>query len=74
MTDRIRQLTVVLDTDYRDDDVEAIVNALRMVRGVADVVPTVITVPDLMARMAVRADVSRALHDAIDTVFQKDSK
>lgn len=37
MSDRVQSLTIVLDKDYRTDDVEHIVAALRMVRGVADV-------------------------------------
>lgn len=37
MTDRIRTLTVALDHDYRDDDAQAILDAIRMVRGVAAV-------------------------------------
>ena len=37
MTDRIRVLSVCLDKEYRDDDCEAIINAIKMVRGVSDV-------------------------------------
>ncbi len=37
MTDRIRTLTVVLDRDYREDDVEPLIEVLRYVKGVADV-------------------------------------
>jgi hypothetical protein len=37
MSDRIHSLLVVLDKDYRDDDVECIVDAIKMIKGVADV-------------------------------------
>ena len=37
MTDRIHSLTIVLDKNYRDDDVESIVNAIKMIRGVLSV-------------------------------------
>lgn len=37
MTDRIRTLTVTLDRDYRDDDAQAVIDALRMIRGVSSV-------------------------------------
>lgn len=37
MTDRVNHLTVVLDKDYRDDDVQAIVEAICMLKGVASV-------------------------------------
>lgn len=34
MTDRVKGLYVALDKDYRVDDVEAIINAILMVKGV----------------------------------------
>lgn len=37
MTDRIHALTVILEDDVREDDVEAIVQAIRMIRRVLDV-------------------------------------
>lgn len=37
MTDRIFAYTVVLEKEIRDDDAEAIKNAILMIRGVADV-------------------------------------
>ena len=35
MTDRVRTLTVTLDRDYRTDDVLPIMDALKMIIGVA---------------------------------------
>ena len=37
MTDRTKMLTVLLDREYRDDDVQAIKDAIGMVRGVVKV-------------------------------------
>jgi hypothetical protein len=39
MTERHGAYLVVLDHDIREDDAEATINALRMVRGVVDVRP-----------------------------------
>ena len=50
MTDRINALTVVLDRDYRDDDVECIVNAIKMVKGVQSVTMNVSDYTDLVAQ------------------------
>jgi hypothetical protein len=71
MTDRIRHLTVVLDVDYRADDVESIVEAIRMIRGVTDVEEHVVEAQDQLARMAVRSEIERDLHDAVDRVFRR---
>lgn len=37
MTDRIKGLTVTLKPNLREDDAEAILNAIRMVKGVVHV-------------------------------------
>ena len=37
MTDRIRTLTVVLDRDMRDDDVEVVKSAIGMIKCVASI-------------------------------------
>jgi geranylgeranyl pyrophosphate synthase len=73
MTDRIRHLTVVLDADYRDDDVASIVEAIRMIRGVAHIEEHIVEAQDQLARMAVRSEIESALHKAIDSVFTRKS-
>lgn len=75
MTDRIRHLTITLDQDYRDDDVAPIVEAIRMIRGVDHVEERVVEGTEHLARMAVRAEVRREIHQAIEDVFTtKDEK
>ena len=37
MTDRINALTVILDKDYRDDDIKTITEAVGMIKGVLKV-------------------------------------
>ena len=37
MTDRVRTLTVLLDEDFRTDDVESIMDGLRMIKYVREV-------------------------------------
>lgn len=56
MSDRIKGLIVALDNDYRDDDAEAIINAIRMVRGVSNVTTSVASSDDWMARDRVRME------------------
>ena len=74
MTDRIRHLTVTLDRDYRDDDVESVLEAIRMIRGVEHIEEGIVTSEDHLARMAVRSEVKRELHQAIEAVFDKSRK
>jgi len=66
MTDRVKALTVVLDADYRDDDIEALVDAIKMMRCVADVRPEISTYEDYMHRARVRSDIFNDVIKAFD--------
>ena len=56
MTDRINGLTVALDRDYRSDDVEEIVNAIMMIKGVKGVTTSVTDMADYTARVRVATE------------------
>jgi len=70
MTDRIKGVYVALDKDYRVDDAEAILDAIKMVKGVLDVVygkDDVVDFDDWNHRARIRQELSaklwKALHD-----------
>ena len=71
MADRIRHLTITLDEDIRDDDIEPIVSAIKHVRGVASVERHVVKAEDHLARHVVRAEIRQKLHEAVETVFRQ---
>lgn len=56
MTDRFLTLTVVLDRDYRDDDAQSIIDAIKMVKGVLSVKGNVADGSEYMA-------IERARHE-----------
>lgn len=59
MTDRVRTLTVVLDEDYRDDDVGTIVSALSMVKGVGSVHLVPLEPMEVMSRQVAKNELRR---------------
>jgi len=63
MTDRIKGLTVSLTHDIRDDDCESIINAIKMIKGVAAVELHVSNSNDWMARQHVKEEMR-------DKIFQ----
>jgi len=63
MTDRYFALTVLLEKDTRDDDAEAIINAILMIKGVADVSP-------LVANSELWAATNRARNELRDKLWQ----
>jgi len=65
MTDRLKGLTVVLSTDVREDDAEAIIAAIRMVKGVLDVSPVVAGPEDWMNRRRIQSDLTKKLLEVL---------
>lgn len=74
MTDRIRHVTVTLDSDYRDDDVKVILDAIKMIKGVGSVKPKVSDLPEILARETVRVELEGKMYDAVKAVFRPDRK
>lgn len=57
MTDRVKGFIVTLEKDIRIDDVEPLMNAIRMMRGIADVAPSVTDISDHMAQARVKSEI-----------------
>jgi hypothetical protein len=71
MTDKHQNLTVVLDGDYRDDDVQAIVDAINMIKGVAKVeLGEPVNSGDYLARTRVVMDI----YTEVTEIFKKKMK
>lgn len=72
MTDRHAGYVVVLATDMRDDDAEAVLTALRMVKGVASVEPVVADIALHIAEARANQKWVRRLMDFVDDVRQQE--
>jgi hypothetical protein len=62
VSDRYKALTVALDRDTRDDDAQALIAAIRQLRGVVDVQPVEATADDWLARQRVRHEIADDFH------------
>lgn len=65
MTDRVKGFTVTLEHDIRIDDVEYIMNAIRMIKGVTHVEPSISSSEDHFIRMRVYGEVKDDLYKFI---------
>lgn len=65
MTDRYFALTVLLSKDLRSDDCEAIIQAIKMIRGVQTVDPVVADPTTWAAEQRARADLGKKILDVI---------
>ena len=61
MTERIKSLTVILEKDYRIDDMDNfIIPALKQMKGVVDVKANVVNPDDYAARARVRSELANS--------------
>ena len=68
MTTRITALTVYLDGDPRDDDVAALIAAIRQLRGVSHVDPVENTIGHQIAKREAEIDVMRRVYAALEAI------
>jgi hypothetical protein len=70
MTARIRSITIALDHDIREDDVQALVEAIKMMRCVAAVTTHEVTPNDFTVEMRVQSAVREKLYDLVNELFR----
>lgn len=65
MTDRIKGFTVTLEKDIRVDDVEMIIQSIQMIRGIANVEPSISTPDDHMNRERIKYELRDKFYEFI---------
>lgn len=70
MTSRVHSLTVVLDANYREDDISKLIEAIECFRGVVSVRGHVSNIETHMAQERALAN----LREKIFEVFEKDHR
>lgn len=68
MTDRYNTLTVAIENDIREDDAEAILSAIRQIRGVLSVKGNVADTTAYLAEERARSELGKRL---IEIVYPK---
>ncbi len=66
MTTRLKGVLVTFEQDIREDDAEILINAIRMLRRVLDVVPVPNSVDDYIAEMRVKTELRKKLWEVLD--------
>jgi hypothetical protein len=65
MTDRVHALTVVLEKEIREDDIQALIDAIKMMRCVLDVQTHVTDIDFYTAREQARAHLTKQLWNVL---------
>lgn len=61
MTDRVNALVVSLDKDYRDDDIQCLIDAVMMLKGVKSVDVNVSSIDSIVAESRYKQSVAEKL-------------
>ena len=65
MTDRINSLVVILDRDYREDDMQSLISAFLLFKGVAGVSANAPDLNSVIAETRARLDLGSKIIDVI---------
>jgi hypothetical protein len=65
MAQRLKAVLVSFDDDIREDDAEAVIQAIRMIRRVASVGPVPADIDDHLARQRARLELVAQLWDVL---------
>ena len=68
MTDRLKGVHVAFEKNIREDDAETIINAIRMIKGVADVKTSIANPDDWMNREQVKREIKSKLLDLYESI------
>ena len=71
MTDRYHSLVVTLEHDIREDDADALINAICMMKGVQAVHGNVASSNDFAVKQRERTRIERALQEAVHNIVQE---
>lgn len=63
MSDRVKGLTVVLDKDYREEDIEMIKELILQIKGVKTVKESIVNSDDLINRVKITIEIKEKIYD-----------
>lgn len=63
MSDRVKGLTVVLDKDYREEDIEMIKELILQIKGVRTVKESIVNADDLINRARITIEIKEKIYD-----------
>lgn len=68
MSGRINGFCVVLDKDYKDEDIESTINAIKHIRGVIEVIPNIADWNDQIVASRTKIEIKQKLYDLLDNI------
>lgn len=74
MSDRINGFVVILDKDYKDEDVEQTINAIKQIKGVLEVKPNIVTAVERIAGERLKIEIANKICDFAREIWLGEKK
>ena len=74
MSDRINGFVVILDKDYKDDDVEQTINAIKQIKGILEVKPNIVTAVERIAGERLKIEIANKICDFAREILSGETK
>ena len=74
MSDRINGFVVILDKDYKDEDIESTINAIKQIKGVVAVKPNIVTSDEHIAETRIKLEIVNKIYDFAQEILSGENK
>ena len=74
MSDRINGFVVILDKDYKDEDIEATIKAIEQIKGVVAVKPNIVTGSEYIVTERTKLKIVNKLYDFAQEILSGEKK
>ena len=70
MSDRINGFVVILDKDYKDEDIEATIKAIEQIKGVVAVKPNIVKHNDYIAKEQTKINIVEKIYNFAQDILK----
>lgn len=74
MSNRINGFIVVLDKNYKDEDVEATISAIKQIKGVIAVKPNIVTSNESISKYQTKIEIVNKIYDFAQQILEGENK
>lgn len=74
MSDRINGFIVILDKDYKDEDIKSTISAIERIKGVIAVKPNIVTPDEHIAGERTKIEIVNMIYDFAQQILLGENK
>lgn len=74
MSDRINGFVVILDNNYKDEEIEQTIKAIEQIKGVIAVKPNIVTTDDYIAKERTKIEIANKIYELAQQILNGEKK